>query len=976
MPCVESKYAGLNTTILDLQVSSYLCIISAAQDLRVCYDVCPVSAPQGLRVCYDVCPVSAPQGLRVYYDICPVSAPQGLRGHTQCTFMWMYLLLLMNVHNMLPYMISMEYNIKELCKLVKLTIFRSIIQRHDYKFYVRKLCCPSNSNDALLFLQGFIISHLYAIQIGKAIHTTCKQLFCSKLLSIFLPNSMKEIEDVSCNNSQAGLVGGGLYAFSYEDIQPYMLETLEPNNDIYKFKTHVKMSEAYQYDNVCTIPMEILVKKLTIAELKLIARLHNIQTTCKIQREIIQDLLIKHKCDNCTKYVSAFLCIKAQDLVRAPKVSNLASVRKYQKRKGSQYKSMNLKSVKAYQKKNQYVYKENNRLSAEMYQERENEKYREAHTAAVLRSRKIIKKHVFPPPAPTYELQHQIISEACNDMTPNQIQEQGCAICGRLTQKRYLRLLVDVEANLDILVRPFVTQVERKSTCEPVTQLLGPVLLPESDKICMKCHSSLKRRKIPVMSLANGHWIGEVPDALQGLSFTEQLLVARVRHNRCIIRVSSGMHKMRANAITFANPIPKVYDVLPPAIEELDEVLAFIYTGPCQPTKADFERIPLLVRHKKVRGALEWLKLNHSDYYDLEISLRNLERYPEDEPPVVVDYRLSYENKDPEATAVYDNEREEGVEKGVCPFVVHGLTGEDYSTKNIKTLKAIALDHLTRNRKILAIGHAPEAESIYNNPQLFPQMMPWLFPYGLGGIGNNLQIGHVSDIAHKQHLLMYHDKRFQKDPYFPLIAFNHEQIKQSTSAGYLLAEKTKFDDISKCLLDVDLSALSSLASRMEKGDVVVPETEEEKVCFQLIKDIDHVGGHVKGSVTSKKYMRNEIWALISFIGAPSWFITFAPADVKHPISLYYADTEQTFDPCIRSYEERYKLIAQNPVAGARFFHYMSEIFIKHVLGMGKKHPGLYGETAAYYGTVEQQGCLTLHMHMLLWIKGALSPQEI
>ena len=45
MPCVESKYAGLNTTILDLQVSSYLCIISAAQDLRVCYDVCPVSAP-------------------------------------------------------------------------------------------------------------------------------------------------------------------------------------------------------------------------------------------------------------------------------------------------------------------------------------------------------------------------------------------------------------------------------------------------------------------------------------------------------------------------------------------------------------------------------------------------------------------------------------------------------------------------------------------------------------------------------------------------------------------------------------------------------------------------------------------------------------------------------------------------------------------------------------------------------------------
>lgn len=32
-----------------------------------------------------------------------------------------------------------------------------------------------------------------------------------------------------------------------------------------------------------------------------------------------------------------------------------------------------------------------------------------------------------------------------------------------------------------------------------------------------------------------------------------------------------------------------------------------------------------------------------------------------------------------------------------------------------------------------------------------------------------------------------------------------------------------------------------------------------------------------------------------------------------------------------------------------------ENFIKHVLGVGTDHPGLYGKTSAYYGTVEQQG---------------------
>jgi len=55
---------------------------------------------------------------------------------------------------------------------------------------------------------------------------------------------------------------------------------------------------------------------------------------------------------------------------------------------------------------------------------------------------------------------------------------------------------------------------------------------------------------------------------------------------------------------------------------------------------------------------------------------------------------------------------------------------------------------------------------------------------------------------------------------------------------------------------------------------------------------------------------------------------------------------------------------------------MIQAFIKHVLGVDADHPGIYGDTSSYYGTVEQQGRLTLHLHMLLWIKGALTPQEI
>ena len=129
----------------------------------------------------------------------------------------------------------------------------------------------------------------------------------------------------------------------------------------------------------------------------------------------------------------------------------------------------------------------------------------------------------------------------------------------------------------------------------------------------------------------NGLWIGEVPPALQGLSWTEKMIISRVKHNMCIVKVHmSGMSKMKANVVSHSLPMPKIHQALPPAREELDEVLAFIYLGPNVPTEKEFKCTPMLVRRRKVAAALEWLKLNDVDYADLDISHDNMSKYPED----------------------------------------------------------------------------------------------------------------------------------------------------------------------------------------------------------------------------------------------------------------------------------------------------------------------------------------------------------
>ena len=83
-----------------------------------------------------------------------------------------------------------------------------------------------------------------------------------------------------------------------------------------------------------------------------------------------------------------------------------------------------------------------------------------------------------------------------------------------------------------------------------------------------------------------------------------------------------------------------------------------------------------------------------------------------------------------------------------------------------------------------------------------------------------------------------------------------------------------------------------------------------------------------------------------------------------------------FNPIPLCEDNCYRLIADNPVSGARFFNFIVTKFIEHVLGIDSDYLGFFGTTKAYYGTVKQQGRLTLHIHMLLWIKNACSPQEI
>ena len=147
----------------------------------------------------------------------------------------------------------------------------------------------------------------------------------------------------------------------------------------------------------------------------------------------------------------------------------------------------------------------------------------------------------FPPSVPDKNLYHQIISGAVKKMDPKNIEEAGCAVCGLLKQFCELSCMKNVKNLLDILQQKGITHVEWKTDDKKVHEYSGPVLDYSCRKICNDCCMSVRKGKVPRLALAKGLWLGKVPNELKSLCFVEKLLIAKVHHTCCYVKVASDM---------------------------------------------------------------------------------------------------------------------------------------------------------------------------------------------------------------------------------------------------------------------------------------------------------------------------------------------------------------------------------------------------------------------------------------------------
>lgn len=170
--------------------------------------------------------------------------------------------------------------------------------------------------------------------------------------------------------------------------------------------------------------------------------------------------------------------------------------------------------------------------------------------------------------------------------------------------------------------------------------------------VCNLCRASMERGKRPPLSLSNEMWIGDPPEELCDLTFTEEILIARAyprcyvfkmfpKMNRYGIAPESLQRGMRGNVTSYHANINSIADmvegnIMPKPLSILPHLIAVCFIGVGKLPK-DWIKKTFAVRRDKLRRALLWLKNNNRFYENIEITEERLQNVPEDDVPIEIE---------------------------------------------------------------------------------------------------------------------------------------------------------------------------------------------------------------------------------------------------------------------------------------------------------------------------------------------------
>lgn len=274
----------------------------------------------------------------------------------------------------------------------------------------------------------------------------------------------------------------------------------------------------------------------------------------------------------------------------------------------------------------------------------------------------------------------------------------------------------------------------------------------------------------------------------------------------------------------------------------------------------------------------------------------------------------------------------------------------------------------------LVVTHSGQMVSDFTNPGLFVGAYFDLFPHGVGGHLDKRPRS-LSLKKWAQILLRRRDPRFRNNRTFLYcvcsLIFRREAI---SNARWKLSGQVSKGQAAN-IASVTAQDLRAVAAEMETGSSGFSALADRPGIRELIRSMQSVHAGASWTIYNKRSTRMIAISFIMQLGQPLFWLTINPADVNSPIVLILAGVELEVTSRLKAnfptYADKLRLVANDPVASADFFHATIDAVLTCLLRFGAcdGDAGVLGRVKGYVGMTEEQKRLTLHCHLLVWVFG-------
>ncbi|CAM9698129.1 unnamed protein product, partial [Ectocarpus fasciculatus] len=571
---------------------------------------------------------------------------------------------------------------------------------------------------------------------------------------------------------------------------------------------------------------------------------------------------------------------------------------------------------------------------------------------------------------------------------------------------------------------------------------------PYKIHVCDECYRSLARNILPDAALANGFWVGTLPDELQKATFVERAAAYPIRTKGHVVALESrrvnnipgtAKRSMRGTSVFYANNSSSVATELPLAATGLLDMITVVLAGEKKPKPSDLGRL-LGARKSMIRDIIDYMLDKEEKLVvgfplakSLPISEENLDSYSENGaiPKVLLDsiltsndplnvharvsstYTRSSDEIGTEKVTISDDssstssssdegddeEAGDDLEDGkACVLQNYAVVdpGEDTATSVERLPDAMRtlgseLDAEAALRRgqpppggtsnALVVPHG-EILDDYNNNSAWVEGFMHAFPEGCGGPLCPTRKRSVSFNRWIQILLNRRDSSWRIDRCFlfcaAAIRFRHEAIANVRFKLSVQPNSANADAIASITKE-HLHAMAEELKSGKKNSAVLNNRPEIRT---LLRTMQAVSGDATWTDHGKHRARTTAHSMFILFGQPFFWMTVNPSDLNSPFVMHYGghdiDLSSTCHEQMPDFRKRLDIIVNDPVASATFFHETIEAVLKYILRFQANDGdgGALGNIKAYIGMTEEQHRLMLHGHLMVWVHGFTSREQL